>query len=46
MSDNRSRIDSVRRELRAIARFDAQKIHESHHLGASFNQQSARPGVC
>lgn len=29
MADNRSRIESVRRELRAIAQFDANKIHES-----------------
>ena len=46
MADNRSRIESVRRELRAIARFDAQKIHESSSATTLYNQQSSRPGTC
>ena len=45
MADNRSRIESVRRELRAIASFDAQKIHESSGAAAFYNQPSARPGA-
>ncbi len=45
MADNRSRIESVRRELRAIASFDAQKIHESSSAAALYNQPSSRPGA-
>jgi hypothetical protein len=45
MADNRSRIESVRRELRAIASFDAQKIHESSGAAAFYNQPSSRPGA-
>ena len=45
MADNRSRIESVRRELRAIAQFDAQKIHESSGFSASYNSQSSRAGA-
>jgi hypothetical protein len=43
MADNRSRIESVRRELRAIAQFDANKIHESV-ASTQHNQQSSRAG--
>ena len=46
MADNRSRIESVRRELRAIAQFDAQKIHESSSSGAVYSQQNSRAGEC